>query len=213
MIAKLGKYPGLWLCLLSVLLSCRATRHLEEGQLLLKSDPKIVTDDALPASRLQEAVRTRANRRVLLPKTALHVYNTGRSLEKVFRSKKPPVQPEDPPGTGGGFFRWMKYKIGEPPVLLDRYDLKLDSAQLLAACFAQGYFLSRVGLEVDTLHGLFGPKKKARVSFSVHEGIPFRIREVSLVLEDSLASERNALALRRGYFMDSCRLRTGELYN
>ena len=211
--AKLGKYPGLWLCLLGLLFfSCRATRHLEPGQLLLKSDPRIETD-RLPAGQFSESVRTRANRRTLVPKTALHLHNFGRSLEKAFRSKRPPVSDDDPPKSGGRVIRWLKYRIGEPPVLVDPYELAQDSAQLYAACFARGYFLPQVAVEIDTLRGLFGPKKKARVTFAVHEGIPFRIRHVSLVLRDSLAPEVNALALRRGYFMDSCRLQRGALYD
>lgn len=105
---------GLWMGLLG-LSSCAVTEHLGPGQTLLHSDPSFVkvalpeSDSLSPrlpfeatspdslrvlgsptiSSALYSAVRTKANRRMVLPKTYLHLYNLGISMQLPLDSMAP----------------------------------------------------------------------------------------------------------------------------
>ncbi|GAB4409629.1 MAG: BamA/TamA family outer membrane protein [Bacteroidia bacterium] len=210
------------LLLASHLWACKTTRHLEPGQYLVKTDPTLRTSGDLPAATLQGAVRIEDNRRVLLPKLALYTHNWGRSLEKTFRRRKPPILPDDgQKGVGPWFYRLVKYRMGEPPVLLTPDALRLDSINLREACFANGFFSPRIEVGCDTLRTIFGKdRQQVRVAYRVDEGLPFRLRHIRLVLRDT-TDAINAEALRLAYFpvkkgttqLDTMPLlKTGDLY-
>lgn len=189
MIGRLPDIPILrWIIPLCLVLccSCKATRHLEEGQILLKKDPIIKHDKKIPEGILMGGVRIRDNRRMLWPKTFLHIHNFGISLENRFFSKRQPIEKEDI-ATGGGakLLYWLKHRVGEAPVLIDTFDIKLDMRGLKENCFANGYFYPEISYEIDTLKGLFRPKKKAKLIYHVREGIPYKIRKVNFVVLDS----------------------------
>lgn len=97
-------------------MGCSTTEHLRQGEILVKSSPtfekaevveadstekknflskiKIVPDGvpSLDPSTLYSAVRTRPNRRMVLPKTYLHLYMLGKSLQKPLSQLAPPTR-------------------------------------------------------------------------------------------------------------------------
>jgi hypothetical protein len=207
------------LCLLVILswclAACQATRFVGENEVLLKADPVMRHQGELSDEQVENAVRTQANRRMLLPKTALHTYNFGRRLERRFRSEKPPIGPgEEVSSFGGKVIRLLKYRWGEPPVLLDTARLTQDLQNLRNLYFAHGYFHPELSYEIDTLYRRLPrrrSKRKAKVTFTIREGIPQRIREIALEVADSSEIDPlilNAYDNRR----DSILLRPGDRY-
>lgn len=179
----------LFLAMLAILSGCQATRFVDEGQYLLKSDPVIEHEGLISDELGNNAVRSRANRRMLLPKTALHTHNFGRRLEKLFRPSRPPIGPEEAAKSfGHRLLHLLKYRWGEPPVLLDTAQYAKDVQNLRNLYFAHGYFSPLITYEIDTLHKFLRPrrkKQKARVTFSIEAGRPYRLRQVQVVATDS----------------------------
>ena len=168
---------------MSMLLGCNATRHVRSPQVLLKSDPsiKIQEKGQVDEGFLYQALRTEANRRMLVPKTSLHVYNLGRTLEKRLRGKKEPVKAESPPqDLAGRFYHLLKYRWGEPPVLLDTALLDQDIESLRKALFAHGFFHPQISYRIDTSRKLFRPRQqKAKVRFDIELGPEYLIDSIS----------------------------------
>jgi outer membrane protein assembly factor BamA len=209
---NIGKYRLIPLLLVGLFLSqgCRVTRHLDPGQLLLKSEPRFRGNEALSSAQLYAAVESRANSRMIIPKTALAIHNYGRGLEKTFRRKLPPIGPEDEVrGFMARSIRWLKYGIGEPPALADRELLERDLINLRNLYFSYGFFSPRIRYEVDTVGGIFR-KKKAKLTFFIEEGEGFRLRRIVLDALDTASVHTPALLA--AYGSEACLLKPGERY-
>lgn len=171
------------------LIGCRATRHVGPNEVLLKSDPEIEHQGKLSDEKVGDAIRSEANRRMIYPKTALYTYNFGRWLEKRIRSDEPPIGPNDEVSSfGQRLIRLLKYRWGEPPVLVDTARYEQDLQNLRNLYFAHGYFHPELSYRVDTLRGFFPPhkpKRKARITFFIEEGVEYRIRQVGVQVGDS----------------------------
>lgn len=182
--AKINKYSFLviYCAATLILMGCNATRFVRTPDVLLKNDPSIEYKGELDEGLLYQAVRTEANRRMLLPKTALHIHNVGVGMERVFLPKKQPIADEDSvKGVVSRTIRFIKYRMGEPPVLLDTVSLNEDLANLRRAMFARGYFYPTIGYSIDTSHKFLRRRQqKAKVTFQVEGGPVFRIREVDV---------------------------------
>ncbi|MEZ4829401.1 MAG: BamA/TamA family outer membrane protein [Bacteroidia bacterium] len=176
--AKLTKYRLIWgVLVISLLMSaCKATRHLEPDEYLLKSLPKIKTEGKLPPAQIYAAVKFKPNRRMLVPKTSLHIHNFGVSLKNTFAKNK------SDSATTKGLLNLLINRWGEAPVIIDTLRIKEDTANLRAACFGQGYFHPHIDYEIDTLRKSFRHKykQKARVTYTVKEGTVYKIKEVTL---------------------------------
>ncbi|MEM7371321.1 MAG: BamA/TamA family outer membrane protein [Bacteroidota bacterium] len=202
---KQQSYLRLWRWFIPICLvlccSCRATRHLEEGQVLLKKDPILKHDKKLRESVLMGGVRIRDNRRMLWPKTFLHIHNFGLSIENRIFSNRQPIEKEDiPTGSSAKFLYWLKHKVGEAPILIDTFKIKQDMRGLRESCFANGYFYPQISYKIDTLRGLFRPKQKAKLTYMVNEGIPYKIRDVGFVVLDS-ADTTNTQLIEETYMV------------
>lgn len=171
---------------------CSSTEHLQQGQYLLRSEPtfsrgqQVIRLDSLfrnPLDNLKEiggstinpdllfsSVKTHPNRRMLWPKTYLHFYNLGRTLQ----------QYEYPPETILKFFfphsglvdtlaSFLVNTAGEPPVLIDTAALAQDAANLKNVYFSQGFFDAKIYARVDTCTGAIN-RGKANVTFVIDEG-------------------------------------------
>ncbi|MCB9235699.1 MAG: BamA/TamA family outer membrane protein [Bacteroidia bacterium] len=190
----------LFLILPLFLYACSATEHLQDGQSLLKSNVKFkraeervevdstihkglfrflkVTGSAtLDEELLASSVKTRPNRRMLWPKTYLHLYNLGRTLqiyefpiERAYKFFFPKSYLVD---SIAGF---LVNVAGEPPVLVDTLLLNKDRENLKSVYFSRGYFSPEIYYEIDTLHK--GKSKKANVNFIIKENSVFIIDTV-----------------------------------
>jgi outer membrane protein assembly factor BamA len=209
---KVKKYGFIW-GLILILLSfwgCKAARHVEPGQFLLKNDPQIKSQKKIPSSVLYSATKYRDNRRMLAPKMSLHAHNLGKSIEKRRRKRKLKKGIED--YQPGGFIKWLQYRVGEPPVLLDTLLIHEDTLNLHKQCFSYGYFHPYIDYKIDTLTRFLSKKKKkkARVTYIVKEGIPYRLGTIDLVSPDTSGESK----LMKGHYdMTKSLLVHGDDYN
>lgn len=217
-----------WLLVIS---SCSATEHLKEGQYLLKSEPtfnrgKETRLDSIfrnPLDNIREfglttidpallysSVKTHPNRRMIIPKTYLHLYNLGRTLQ----------QYEYPPETVWEFFfpqsglfdtiaNFLVNTAGEAPVLVDTAQLNRDAENLRNVYFANGFWDAKIYPTVDTLGGL--NSGKAKVTFVISEGKAALIDKVTLSV-DSLTGQEYKRIYNKGESGEGY-IRSGDLYN
>ena len=182
---KYGFLASIWIICLSQW-GCQATRHVPPNELLLKSEIQVKSTGKLNSSVLERGIRTHPNRRILVPKTFLHLYNTGLSLRKdsswLFQTiRKVPKGKRFLNNTT----RWLTSGIGEPPRLIRLEDLQADSTNLRNICFAHGFFQPQISFSIDTVNRWFA-RKKGNVRFEVKENTPAVIQSVKYHLVDSL---------------------------
>lgn len=182
--------------LLSALSGCSLTRHLGPDEYLIKSFPSIKHQQKIDTYDFEEGIDIRPNRRLLGGKFALQVHNFGIFLEKRFQPNQPSIKADDEvskamPKT----LKWLKYSVGEPPVLLDTFLIKQDLARMTNICYSYGYFHPQLSYEIDTV-GLFR-KKKVNIAYTIEEGIPFVIRARSIQGVDNTPETREFLAQYR----------------
>jgi hypothetical protein len=107
---------------------------------------------------------------MLIPKTYLHLYNFGRSLQ----------QYEYPPERWLHFFRpnsrlmdsiasFLVNTAGEAPVIIDSTQLASDVENLKTVYFSQGFFHARAVYRIDTCTSRMN-RQKANVTYLVTEG-------------------------------------------
>lgn len=168
-----------WSLSLVFLSGCRLTRHLEPGQYLLQNYPSVKESQALPKSALETSLRTRPNRRMLIPKTYLALYNVGMDLKKdttwwrKLLIRIPPIQKAD-----SQTVNWLIKAIGEAPVVLTHDMLTEDSVSLYQYCFSKGYFHPEISFSVDTASSKPG-RRLANINYVVREGVAYQIDTVT----------------------------------
>ena len=183
---------------------CNPVKHLKRNQYLIQGEPKIKTQNKIPATALQEVIRARPNRRMLLPKTYLHLYNLGKTLDQdSSKLKKALLKVAWFNGWYNRTTNWLQYEIGEPPALLDSVSLKEDSARLHQACFAQGFFYPQIDISIDTLK-----HNQVNIRYQVREGVPYIIRNITYS-----SPEGNFSPIERYYQQENSRLKPGMNYN
>jgi len=192
---SLRKNEGLWGIIIAILLTtgCNATRHLERDEYLLKNKVSIKHDGDINQNLLNRAIQLKPNRRLLIPKTYLHLYNFGRSLEKDSSFAKNFLLKSDHINR---FYQqttnWLTTKIGADPVLVNLPDIRRDSLNLRNVCFSQGYFHPEITYEIDTINNWF-EHQKAHVSFEVREALPAVIFDVNYTLRDTVHQYSDSL--------------------
>jgi len=185
----LQKYSslGMNILILVLVMGCNATRHLQKDEYLLKSAVTVKSDGKIRKNLLNNAITLKPNRRLLIPKTYLHLYNFGQTLQKdssvVKRWMLTSSRVKD-------FYdrtnKWLTTGIGEEPVLINKQDIISDSLNLFNVYFSQGYFYPEIEYEIDTIHNWF-EQQKANLTFEVQAQKPARIQQVKYILRDSKA--------------------------
>jgi len=104
---------------------------------------------------LEDLISEKPNRRFLWMRPALCLHNL-----------------MSEPKNDSGFWHWMKYKLGDPPVLFEDMDLRNLALAMENRLQNRGHFLAKVTYEVDS------GRKTAQVKFNVSPGMPYRIRSV-----------------------------------
>lgn len=149
--------------------SCNVTRSLPDGEYLvsdvsIKSDREVDIEERITADKdgLEKYVRQWPNKRILGMDFYVWVYEQANPD----KSNK---------------WNNFKRKIGEEPVLLDSA-LTIKSANNLKVYLdTKGYFSSEVRYEVDTTRR----KRRASVTYTLHQGKPTHIRNISYEFRDS----------------------------
>ena len=178
-------------CIVSLLTACNESKYLAEGQnLYVANKVKTKTTDVKKhraravASELDDLLRPRLNSKILGMRFRLWIYNiTG------------PTKKEK------GFKHWLKYKVGEPPVLATPTMLEKNRDVLQNHLENKGYFRDTVMLETPVKN------KKLTAVYTAQFGPQYTIRNVGFPNDSSDLSRRIDSVRRR------TRLRKGDPYD
>lgn len=177
-------FPLLLVLLLS---ACNSTKYVPEGDLLYTGGSVKVEDSLLSKKErkglqnvMEDMLRPKPNKKFLGLRPKLFFYNL------VSEPKK-----------DKGFKYWLKYKVGEPPVLFSKVDLDYNANILSNYSENIGYFKTRV--ESDSTRR----KDKASAEFIVKPGKQFKIKSVTFpqdatVLDSSIRKLQRRTLLKVG---------------
>ena len=77
--------------------------------------------------------------------------------------------------------RWLRNRVGEPPIMLDSAMAVGDGQQMLKYLYNKGYYNANLKTSVKRLK-----RKRANVIFDIKAGNPYRIRQITYDVRDSL---------------------------
>lgn len=151
-----------WLALLVIGTGCSNTKYLAEGEsLFTKAEVKFNNHKAAKREEkalkqdMEGAVRPRPNTKTLGMRLRLAVYNR-----------------TDTPRKDKGFRHWLKYKVGEPPVLMSDVDIAYNRKVMVSILENHGFFQPDVKVSAETR------RQKSQLQFEVMTGEQYKIREV-----------------------------------
>ncbi|MGC4039582.1 MAG: BamA/TamA family outer membrane protein [Flavobacterium sp.] len=178
MIRKLT-YIAFWALLLS---SCSGTKNLPEGELLYTGGKVNVAKDSLISrkqrkelqNKLNENLRPIPNKKFLGLRPKLFFYNLAGDVKKE-----------------KGFRHWLKYTLGEAPVLFSQVDLEYNRSLLQNYSENNGYFNTRTSAD-STRHG-----KRATAEYKVNAGRQYKIKSVTFPADSSAIGKAIYQAQRR----------------
>ena len=150
--------------------SCSNTKYLKEGQMLytgaevnIKGDRLSKSDKKNLKSELEANLTPKPNSTFLGLRPKLFFYNIAKEPKKE-----------------KGFNYWLKYKLGEKPVLLGDVDREFNKDIIENYSENKGYFNAKA--TYDTL----SKNKKAKVIYNVKPGARYLISQVKFQKDSSL---------------------------
>ncbi|MEZ4686818.1 MAG: POTRA domain-containing protein [Bacteroidia bacterium] len=144
---------------------------------------------------MEGIIQTKANRRVLIPKIYLSLYNVGTALQRdSSRIKEVLTKGPERRQVLEDVSRFLREGIGEPPALVNRDRLRQDSLNLLNAYASNGFFDTRVNYQIDTT----GRGRKAIVNFRVEEGKAYYIKRYLLDIQDPTVNRLYKQSYQKG---------------
>jgi outer membrane protein assembly factor BamA len=169
--------------------SCSVTRRIPDGQYMLKRNVIVPDRDAPHKERI---TTTELNRYVL---QSPNRHFLGSNLYAWLHAQA------DPEKTSG----WHKFLrgAGEQPVVWDPAKTSRSVENLHTYITSRGFFSSSAGVRIDTLR-----RKKVRITYSVTQGPPSRIGNISHTFRDTLLqpivmADSAATLLHKGDFFDT----------
>ena len=171
--------------------SCSNTRYLPKDELLYIGGKVKVQDDSITKKDrknlrqvMEGMLRPKPNRKILGLRFRLYMYNLAGAPKKE-----------------KGLRHWLRYKVGEPPVLFSRVDLEFNKNILRNYAENKSYFNTRVAAD-STRKG-----KRATADFIVKPGMPYKIKQVifpadTLELEQAITSIKDKSFLIPGEHYD-----------
>lgn len=186
-------YNGLIGCVVFLsLFSCNTTRYLSEDEYLYSGAKLVFEGDSLTKGQksamneeLSGLMRPIPNSSFLGIHSKLFFYNLAGDPEKSNKMR-----------------RWIRNKMGEPPVLFEKVDVEKNSAILSNRLENQGYF--NVNVSYDTV---MPATKKKGLQYTIKPGNQYRIREFTFA-KDSTDLEKNLTKA-----MPYTRLKAGKPYD
>lgn len=167
--------------------SCSNIKYLKDGEMLYTGAEIKIENDTLPKkekSRLREELKEKLtpkpNTSFLGLRPKLFFYN---------------ITPE--PKKEKGFKYWLKYKLGEPPVLLQDVDRPFNKDIIVNHAENQGYFNARA--TYDTV----SKNRRAKVMYTLTPGARYLISNVtfetdSTVITQEIAKIQDKTLLKKG---------------
>ncbi len=183
------KYSYLFINLVIVmaLSGCSNTKYLNEGELLYVGGEVEVKGDETPrgdrkrlAENMETLLRPKPNTSFLGLRPKLYFYNIA----------------GDSVGTKG-FKHWLKYKMGEPPVLFSQVDLDYNAELVRGYAENKGYFNARSTADSTAKN------KKATAEYTVELGSQYMYKEIdfpkdSIPVTAAIANTREKSLLKIG---------------
>ncbi|MEO8710878.1 MAG: BamA/TamA family outer membrane protein [Parafilimonas sp.] len=162
-------------CIVIILASCSNTKNLSANQnLFIGSSEKIKSTEKISKtkrkqleSEMHDLVRPKPNTTVLGVRFKLTVFNMFKEPKK----KK-------------GLIYWLKYKVGEPPVIASYSALEKNREVIQNHLDNRGYF--RDSMEMDTSV----KNKKLKVTYTALLDTQYTIRETSYPNDSSIVAKR-----------------------
>ena len=171
--------------------SCSNTKHLPDGELLYVGGNVTVKDSTIPRKerralqlKLKEIIRPVPNKKFLGLRPKLFFYNLAGNVKKE-----------------KGFRHWLKYKMGEAPVLFSQVDLEYNRSLLQNFSENNGYFTTRTSAD-STRKG-----KRATANYVVTPGKQYKIKSVQFPTDSSAIGAAVRRTQRRSL------LKVGKPYN
>jgi len=162
---------------------CNSTKYVPEGNYLLdKNDIRLEDKNNIDPKELRSLVNQQPNKNILGFRFYLHLYN----LSNINKTAWP--------------HGWLR-KIGEEPVVYDRYQKESTKREFIQYLENKGYYNAQVK---DTV--IFR-KNQAEVVYRITHGEPYRLKEIEYFFEDTgirslvLSDTVNSL-LQRGMVFD-----------
>lgn len=159
--------------LLASINSCSNMKFLKEGQLLytgaeikFKNDTISKKEKSALKDKLQDNLTPKPNSSFLGLRPRLYIYNITKEPKK-----------------DKGLLYWLKYKIGEEPVLLGDVDREFNKKIIENYSENKGYF--NVKAKYDTLV----KNKKAKVEYEVKTGSRYLMSDIHFVKDSTLINE------------------------
>lgn len=150
------------------MLSCGVTRHIPEGEYLLRkvaihedgSSPK---DEVIPSYEMERYVRQSPNRRLFGSNFYIWVYNSANPAKD-------------------NWWNRLKRKIGEEPVYYNESLTEKSVENLKIYMNSQGFYSSHANFVLDTTY----KEKRAKVTYNTHQGRPYIIDSVAYQFRDTM---------------------------
>jgi len=150
--------------------SCSNTKYLQDGELLYTGAEIKIEDDSISnkdkkalKAELEDNLTPKPNSTFLGLRPKLYFYNSTKEPEKQ-----------------KGLRYWLKYKVGEEPVLLQDVDREFNKDIIENYSENKGYF--NVNASYDTV----SKNKKAEVIYTVRPGTRYKISEVNFEKDSTL---------------------------
>jgi outer membrane protein assembly factor BamA len=173
--------------LASTVISCSNTRFLKEGQMLYTGAEVKIENDTISKKEkkelqaaLEENLTPKPNSTILGLRPKLYFYNITSEPKK-----------------DKGFKYWLKYKLGEKPVLLSDVDREFNKDIIQNYSENRGYFNAQA--TYDTI----SKNKKAKVIYTVRPGAQYLISNVKFQQDSTLVNQeiqnlKNKTLLKNG---------------
>lgn len=204
------------LCLWA-LASCNSTRHVPEGELLLRRDRVVMTERSVTSEELLTIAKQRPNKRILGLPFYLYLYNL-RDPETVqakrVRKDSLCMEANVQRAASGKRLRTCDHAVrgrnGEPPVVLDPELLDRSAEQMRLYLQKEGWFRATVKDSLQQRHRRLHPlgrdakgrrhavlvdrgrafrKPKVDVEYHVQPGPRYRLRKVRFTVDDPQIEE------------------------
>ncbi|MDP4290974.1 MAG: BamA/TamA family outer membrane protein [Bacteroidota bacterium] len=154
-----------WTIITLLFVSCSTTRMQEKRGIILRRNIVRVDNRNINKDDLTGFIRQKPNKKVL-----------GLVSFKVWFYELNQAGRHD-----NWFKRWLRNRVGEPPVILDSTMTVGDGGQMLKHLHNKGYFNATVTTSIKHIR-----KKKANVIYSIKTGKPYKIRQIRYDIKDTL---------------------------
>jgi outer membrane protein assembly factor BamA len=154
-------FPILFLILSLGFFSCSTTRHVPEGEYLLKKYKIKIENKNIEKNEIKKYIRQKPNQRFLGLSFPLLLYNLSN------------------PNKDAGIHKWLREK-GKEPVVWDPYMMEESRQQIKNYLDKRGYYNSEVK---DTA---FYKDQKVTVQYNLNVNKPYRISRVDYLVKDSV---------------------------